>query len=303
MTLIADAGGTKTEWCIVGDGVVVRRIATAGMNPFHQSEEETDNILREQLLPALADVTVDDVYFYGSGCRDERTTGMRDCLRATLVPRLRGNARNNADACIHVYSDVFGAARSLYGDGAGIVCIIGTGSNACLYDGREIAASVPPLGFILGDEGSGAAIGRAFLNAILKRRFGEDLRAAYLHETCQSEEDILRKVYSGQGTARFLASAAPFVLKHIERPELREMVIDSFSDFFRINVLPLCKHAEEKGRDDRMTPVKAVGSIAYFFRAELARAAEDNGLVLAEAVQSPMGGLIRYHLSSAHSQA
>ena len=150
MILIADSGSTKTDWCVVGQGQLVRQIVTKGMNPFFQSEEEIENEIATALIPHLETNVLDAVYFYGAGCVPDKVPMMHNALSTHL------NTKNG----IEVNTDMLAVARGLCGHKPGIACIMGTGSNSCFYDGEKIASNVSPLGFILGDEGSGAVLGK-----------------------------------------------------------------------------------------------------------------------------------------------
>ena len=150
MILIADSGSTKTDWCVVREGRPVRKFETDGTNPFFQAPEQIERTLVSQLLPRLDGRPVRSVFFYGAGCAFEEQTAMiRRVLRSLLDVRR-----------VEVGSDMLAAARALCGRDPGIACILGTGSNSCRWDGQRIAEQVSPLGFILGDEGSGAVLGR-----------------------------------------------------------------------------------------------------------------------------------------------
>ena len=148
MILIADSGSTKTDWCIVFNGTPIKRMGTKGINPFFQSEEEIQQELTHSLLPQLPEGTINSVFFYGAGCTPERAPVLRRAIADSLP--VIGNIKAN--------SDMLAAARGLCGHEAGIACILGTGSNSCFYNGEEIVNNISPLGFILGDEGSGAVL-------------------------------------------------------------------------------------------------------------------------------------------------
>ena len=160
MILIADSGSTKTDWCIVFNGTLIKRIGTKGINPFFQSEEEIQQELTASLLPQLPEGTINSVYFYGAGCTPEKAPVLRRAIADSLP--VIGNIKAN--------SDMLAAARGLCGHEAGIACILGTGSNSCFYNGEEIISNISPLGFILGDEGSGAVLGKLLVGDVLKNQ-------------------------------------------------------------------------------------------------------------------------------------
>ena len=258
MKLIADSGSTKTDWCVVDGGEVVFRTAGHGINPFQQNDAEVENIVDNEFRSSFDGVErIAEIEFYGAGCRD----GVR----------------------VEVCSDVLGAARALFGDREGIACILGTGANSCLYDGRRITANVPPLGYILGDEGSGAVLGRQFINALFKGGLPAAMRDEFLSETGLTLADIINKVYREPLANRFLASTSVFIRNHLENKALRGLVVDNFKSFFKRNVnLYGC----------RDLPVGAVGSIAFYYKSELLEAAEAEGYKVGKVIKSPMEGLV-----------
>lgn len=278
MILIADSGSTKTDWTLCDHGTTVKSIQTQGINPFHQPKEAIVKILHEELIgpAALGNRAIQAVYFYGSGCTADQVIPMQKTLLETLP-----TAKH-----IEVASDLLAAARALCGRKAGIACILGTGANSCLYDGRQITANTPPLGYILGDEGSGAALGKLFLNGIFKGYLPADLKTSYLLETGLSYPEIIRKTYQEPLANRFLASTAHFIYRHIERQELQQLVIKNFVDFFNKNIEPY-QHKYMK--------INCIGSVAFYFKAYLKTAAEQTGHRLGIIAQSPMDGLIAYH--------
>ena len=188
-----------------------------------------------------------------------------------------------------VYSDLLGAARAVCGRREGIACILGTGANSCLYDGERIVQNTPALGYILGDEGSGAVLGRRLLNALYKGRLPQHLREAFEQETSLTMSDVIERVYRQPLANRFLASLSPFVARHLDEPALRNMVIDHFREFLRHNVAPY---------NAPQLPVGFVGSMAFHYQAELREAAHQEGFIMGDVMKSPIDGLLRYHLSN-----
>ena len=284
MFLIADSGSTKTDWCLCNKGAIIQHIQTQGINPYHQSEDAIEEVLREELLPQFkaqsshlnAQSPQPEVIFYGSGCANETA-----CKRVEeAIYKVLGTDH------ITIHSDLFGAARALCGREEGIACVLGTGSNSCLYNGKEIVANIPPLGYILGDEGSSAVLGRRLVGDCLKNQLPETLRNEFLTEYNLTQEIILEKVYRQPLANRFLASLTPFLSKHREVPEIHKLLVESFTDFFVRNV---------KQYRRPWLPIHFVGSIAHAFSAELKEAAESLGMELGTILQSPMEGLIKYH--------
>ena len=299
MILIADSGSTKTAWAVVRESAapagcpVVATLHTQGITPVHQSEADIRAVLEQELLPRLSALPPDvlpppggqgaprlpglRVFFYGSGCTTAHIPMMGHLLGQTL-----------SAGSVEVHSDLMAAARALCGRDGGIACILGTGANSCLYDGRRIVSHTPALGYILGDEGSGAVLGRLFLNGILKDPRLAGLRDRFLAEWRLTTDDITRRVYREPMANRFLASLAPFVRDHLDHPLLRRMVVGNFRQFFRANLEPY-------GRRD--LPAHFVGSVAFHFQEQLAEAARMEGYQLGSIRQSPLDGLVAYHLN------
>ena len=258
---------------------MVKRVSTSGINPYHQDERAIRRILCGELLMQLGDVRPDRVVFYGSGCREEKVPMMASLLK---------NVFDNV-ADVEVNGDLIGAARAVLGVEEGIACILGTGSNSCLYDGHRIVANIPPLGYILGEEGSGAVLGKMFINEMLKN--------SSLHHVCDeffslsrlSESDIIERVYRQPQANKFLASIAPFVHEHLDNAAVRAVVIENFRQFFLKNV-------KRYRRPDLACGF--VGSMAWHFKAELCEAANIEGVSVGRVVKSPMEGLVEYQLAS-----
>ena len=277
MTLIADSGSTKTDWCLARGGEVVARMATQGINPFYQSDEDITRILEDELMSQWPDGVEDahDVFFYGAGVRPEMTARMR---------RLVSEATGAVD--VEVQGDLLGAARALFGKEEGIACILGTGANSGLYDGTCIVQNTPPLGFILGDEGSGAVMGKRFVADLCKGLMPEGLMEEFKDATHQDVADIINAVYRQPLPNRYLAQTTRFIHQHLHVEQVSNLVVDNFHDFFRRNLV------QYRRRD---LPVKVIGSIAFHFQEQLARAAEMEGFTLGGVEQAPMEGLVAFH--------
>lgn len=276
MILIADSGSTKTDWCLVNQGTILQRITTKGMNPFFQTENEMAHEIGHTLIPGLPGTSIESVYFYGAGCIAEKTETVRRALVAHL-PVEKG---------ITVCTDMLGAARSLCGRKAGIACILGTGSNSCFYDGQQITANVSPLGFILGDEGSGACLGKLLVGDLLKNQLSAELKEKFLQQYRLTPAEIIDRVYRKPFSNRFLASLSPFLAENLHCEPLYNLVLNSFKSFIRRNVMQY---------DYRQYPVHFIGSIASHYREVLQEAARDTSLRLGTIAQSPMEGLVAYH--------
>lgn len=276
MILIADSGSTKTDWCIVLNDTLIKRIETKGINPFFQSEEEIRQALTASLLPQLPEGTFNSVHFYGAGCTLEKAPVLRRAIADSLP--VVGN--------IKAHSDMLAAARGLCGHDAGIACIIGTGSNSCFYDGKEIVSNISPLGFILGDEGSGAVLGKLLVGDVLKNQLPPAIKEAFLKEFDLTAPEIIDRVYRQPFPNRFLASLSPFIARHLEEPALRALVYNSFIAFLRRNVMQY---------DYEHFTVHFIGSVAHCYKEILQEAAQETGVRIGKILQSPMEGLIEYH--------
>ena len=280
-SLIADSGSTKTDWALINSGsdASVRRLTTQGINPFHQDASSIRRILTEELLPQLDQVgSIERIRFYGSGVRPEQQSKMENLLSQLFTSATDVQARG----------DLLGAARALYGSETGIACILGTGANSCVYDGHEIVANTPPLGYILGDEGSGAVLGRHFLNALYKGRLEKALRESFEQWAGMTMDQIITRVYRQPLANRWLASLSVYIHSHLDTPSVESLVIDNFRDFIRHNILPY-------GRNE--LPLRAVGSIAFYYQKQLDLAAREEGIRLDMVMRTPIDGLISAELS------
>lgn len=287
ITLIVDSGSTKTSWCFAflpntssADGA--RTITTEGLNPAVMSAEEVEGKIAQALNHCLQSLSisaadVDNVFFYGAGCIAGRAGVVSESISSILV-----------DARIYVADDLLGAARALCGHKAGIACILGTGSNSCLYDGKNIVAHTPALGYVLGDEGSGAVLGRKFLNAVLKQTLPENIRKRFLQESGLDMAEVINRVYRSPAPNRFLASMSKYIHGYLDEKEVRDIVIDNFEDFIRNNILAY---------GDEFRTINVVGSIAYHYKEQLTEAASRNGFQIGKIIKSPIEGLIEYHMS------
>lgn len=276
MILIADSGSTKSHWTLSENATIVRELYTTGINPFYQTEVEIANIVHTNIRSKLPNFQIDAIYFYGAGCSfpDKKDTVLK-ALRISYQ-----------SVRIEINNDLLGSARSLLGKETGIACILGTGSNSCFYNGSQIADNVSPLGFILGDEGSGAVLGKLFIGDLLKRQLPKDLEEIFYAETHITPAEIMNAVYRRPFPNRFLAQFAPFLSAHKMHPHIHRLIVQSFIDFFRRNA---------KQYDTSHYEVNFSGSIAYYFKDELQEAASQCDIRLGLVQQSPMQGLIAYH--------
>lgn len=265
-TIIADSGSTKTEWLVGSE-----RVSTQGINPVHLDDNAILAILNGELLPALTTYSFPftTIRFYGAGIRPEQEERMQRLL-AQLFP--------NATS-IEAKNDMLGAARALCGKQEGLACILGTGANSCLFDGEHIVQNTPPLGYILGDEGSGSVMGRMFLNALYKNRLYNGAQEEFEHIFSLKLADVIERVYRQPMANRWLASLCPYIRGHIAEPTVEDIVVQNFRLFIRYNLTPYhCQHL----------PVNAVGSVAHFFKPQLEKAATTEGYLIGRILRSPL---------------
>lgn len=274
--LVADCGSTKTDWTLSSREYGILEVHTLGINPVRDSQDAIFRVVAEELVPQLpADCQPAEIFFYGAGCMQPYSQTVHNVLQQ-IFPQ----------ASIQVESDLLGAARALCGCRPGIACILGTGANSCLYDGQSITAHVSPLGFILGDEGSGAVLGRTLLGNLLKGIFPQEMRLEFEREYGLTEPDIIDRVYRQPQPNRFLASLVPFINRHRQHPQVHAMLVEAFRQFLSRNVRAY-GHAE--------LPVNFVGGIAFSFGEELAEAARAEGMKIGRILRGPIQEMVAYH--------
>lgn len=276
MILLADGGSTKVDWRLVEGTKEIKQISTKGANPFFRSREDISEEIKKVINPVLNGHTIDSVHFFGAGCASpEKNKIVRDAI-----------ADNIKTSHIEVNSDLVAAAKGLCGTKKGIACILGTGSNSCFYDGEEIVENVSPLGYVLGDEGSGAVLGRLFLGACLKNQLTKGLKEKFLKEFDLTPATILDMVYRQPLANRFLASLSPFLVENIHDKTVYDLVYNAFKDFFIKNVMQY---------DYKNNDVHFTGSVAYYYKDLVRKVGADLNIKVGIISQSPMEGLIRYY--------
>lgn len=273
--LIADSGFTKTDWRVIDDEGGIAQARTAGINPYYQTEEE---MLKEiQNLHNQIPEKMDRIYYYGTGCSSATN---RDKISALL-------SRYYPHAVIDVNHDLLAAARSLCGDQQGIACIIGTGTNSCLYDGKKILDNVPSLGWAIADEGGGTYLGKALVTDYYRKDMPKHLRILFKEEFELTKDGFLTKMYQEPMPGRFLASFAKFIGKHTADPYMYQLVSTGFELFLTKNVMKYEGHKD--------LPIHFTGSVAYYFGNILRDVAMKNGLQIKHITQEPIAGLTLFH--------
>lgn len=276
MKLIADSGATKTQWALVDDTACSAPLVftTGGINPAVM----TENVLESTLTEALSGIrahSVSEVRFYGAGCLPEICPAVENVI-----------AGITGATDVEVASDMLGAARALFGRAPGIAAILGTGSNSCSYDGKNIVANTPPLGYVLGDEGSGARLGIALLNGVLKGYLPRALCRRFADTTGLDKSAVIERVYRRQAANAFLASLVPFIADNIADPSIEGLVRNEFRLFFERNIIS----AYPSG-----LTVGFVGSIAVVFERQLRLTAESLGVEISRIVRHPLPLMIEFH--------
>lgn len=278
MILIADSGSSKTRWCLVDkkSGQVIKEVFTKGLNPYHQTIDSIAYEIEMSLMNEIRQYAIGSVYFYGAGCEFDKKEDVRKAISLSVKC-----------STIEVGSDLVAAARSLLKDESGIACILGTGSNSCYYDGKEIVENITSLGYILDDLGSGSALGKDFMRACFKKHIPKDIVEKFLKQYQLNTEIILDKIYKQPLASRFLASASPFLLENLDVPEIRDIIKNCFRQFFDFNIVKYDNY-----RDAKLT---FTGSIAFYYQNFLEEVANEYGLKISLILQSPMDGLLDYH--------
>ena len=275
--LIADSGSTKCEWCLLNNGKK-KIIYTQGISPYFLSEQQIESLLKKELLPKLKQADIDCVYYYGTGLASKENVRMlKKVLRKVFL-----------HAKIEATEDMTAAARALCGKQKGIACILGTGSNSCYFNGRKIVDGIPGLGYVLGDEGSGAYLGKKVLQYYLYNTFDEELRYRFDAKYVTNRSEILENIYKKPLPNRYLASFTIFLAENRGHYMIENIIEDGLNDFFFQH---LCKY-----RESWKLPIHFVGGVAYGFRDVVRELCGTYEFELGSILQKPMDGLIKFHL-------
>lgn len=274
--LIADSGSTKTAWHLAGPEPI--SFTTPGINPYYQdSQSITAGLENEPVFQKLKGLKISEIHFYGAGCSSlENQNSVKKAL-SVFFP----------DSEIHINHDMLGAARALCGHSPGIACILGTGSNSCLFDGKEIIADLPNLGFWLGDEGSAGHLGKTLVVKWFHKEMPEYLWQKFSQNYGLERNGFLHKIYHEEYPNRFLAGFAPFLSEHISDPWCSELVGQSFALFLSRFVLPY--------RQSDILPVHFLGSVALHFKDILQEEIKKSGLHCGQILSSAIEGLANFH--------
>jgi len=274
--LIADSGATKCEWCLLANGKSTI-IQTQGISPYFMTLEQIVSLLQNEILPKVKKIKVDEIFFYGTGLSNKNNVAVIKNAFKKVFP----------SSYIEVNDDLLAAARALCGKEKGIVCILGTGSNAGYYNGNKIAKNSPGLGYILGDEGSGAYLGKKVIQYYLYKTFDDELMARFEKDFNTNKNEILESVYKKTMANRYLANFTKFLVDNRGNYMIENIIEDGFNDFFYNH---LCKFGESWTQ-----PINFVGSVAFGFRDILKDLCNAYELKLGKVLKKPMTGLINFH--------
>ena len=279
VTLIADSGATKAEWCLLNNGKK-KTLFTQGISPYFLNTDQIAELVSSELATHLKKLTVEHLYYYGTGCSNiENAKSIKHAL-TRVFPQ----------AAVNVNTDLMAAARAVCGHEKGIACILGTGSNSCFYNGKNIVKNSPGIGYVLGDEGSGAYLGKKVLQYYLYDTFDEDLRARFDARFVTTTSEILDNVYKKPLPNRYMASFALFLAENRGHYMIENIIEDGLNDFFFQH---LCKYNEVW-----KFPVHFVGSVASGFKDVLEQLCGSYQFELGKVLKNPMEGLVKYHSSS-----
>lgn len=279
MRLIADSGSTKTDWRLIDEFNNIHQAQTIGLNPYFTSEQEIVEALTTGPLKLFTPDEIEEVHFYGSGCSAE-----------AQIKRMEGAlGQVYSSAKTHVEHDLLGAARALCGNKSGIASILGTGSNSCMYDGKHIVKNVPSLGYLLGDEGSGAYMGKQFISDLLGNTVPDEMKKRFDEKFNLDRDKILENVYMQPLPSRFLAGFCRFLYKCLDLEYTKNLVDDSFSAFIDKQV------SQYEGYQD--IPLHVVGSVGFNFSANLRDVAERRGIEIGQILQAPIAALTLFHIN------
>lgn len=277
MILVADSGSTKTSWCLIAKNEGNIHFSTEGFNPYYVDSEYISNSLLANVPADIDKSKVLEIYYYGAGCNAAKASVVEEALK-NVFPNVQ---------TIFVASDLLAAARSVLGNEKGFVAILGTGTNSCIYADGEIAHQVDSLGFILGDEGSGAYIGKQLLVAYNRGFLPKELSDLFFERFNISPEEVINNIYTKILPNRFSAGFSKFVGENILHPFMDNMVRNCFRDFFR-NIVSYYPNFTDY-------TFNCVGSIAYYYHTQLKDVAAEFNMDMGNITKNPLEGLLKYH--------
>lgn len=278
MQLIADSGSTKCEWCWFTESGTIKKTITTGISPYFLTAQQIQDLLKKELLPKLKDFIPSSIHFYGTGMSASANKQMLKKVLRSVFPK----------SSVDVETDLLGAAKALCGDEKGIACILGTGCNSAYYNGIKVVKNSPGLGFILGDEGSGAYLGKKLVQYYLYDVLDKDLKDAFNETYKTNAAEILDHVYRKEKPNRYLAAFTLFLAKHRGHYMIENIIEDGLNDFFFTHV--------NSYKESASLPIYFTGSVAYGFKDVLKTLCANYDMQLGNVIKQPMKGLIQYHL-------
>lgn len=276
--LIADSGSTKTDWRFIDENREIFSFRSEGYNPYLISGKVLEESLQREVFVQMGNRLPKEIFFYGSGCGTEEKKAVLKNALAGIFP----------GAKIEINNDLLGAARALCGEESGMAAILGTGSNSCCYDGKIIIANRPSLGYVLGDEGSGVALGKELLRKFLYDDLDIQLKENFVKRFNTSRDEVVENIYRKPLPNRYIASFSKFIFQNIEHQQCAEMVIENFRAFFKHHILRYPQAHE--------WPLHVTGSVGFYFSNILRRVAEEQNVRLGRVVEMPISGLVNFHL-------
>lgn len=274
--LIADSGSTKCEWCLINNGKK-KTILTQGISPYFLDTNQIIDLLQKELLPKIKHVEVNQLFFYG--------TGLTNLNNVKMVQQALKKVFSTAK--IEIQNDLLAAARASCGNNKGIACILGTGSNSCYFNGKKIMKNSPGLGYVLGDEGSGAYLGKKVLQYYLYNTFDEDLLNRFNKQFNTNKTEILDAVYKKPLANRYLASFNNFLVENRGHYMIENIIEDGLNDFFFTHLY--------KYKESWTYPINFVGSVAHGYKDVIKELCNYYELELGIILKKPMEGLINFH--------
>jgi len=276
--LIADSGSTKTDWVLVENDKILIKTQTKGFNPYFQTNEEIYTEIKNQLIAQLQDYvnSIKEVFYYGAGCS---SIDKIEIIRKALISSF-------GKSILHINHDLLASARALCGKEKGIACILGTGSNSCLYDGKDVVENIPSVGYMFGDHGSGANIGKIFIQHYFDERLPIQLKHEF-EKAGYNREIILENVYKQAMPSRYLAGVMNFLKNYPQDNFVKQLIKECFINFIDSQV--------SRYTDAHVLKINLVGSIAYYYQEILREVLTEKGFELGKIIKSPIDGLITYH--------
>lgn len=280
MILVADSGSTNTDWAIIEKDKITSTFTTKGFSPYFTKSDEIPTELKKKIPSYIQLEGINEVLFYGSGCS---STQMNNIIHEGLRQFFRFSS-------IKIESDLLAAARALFFKESGIVLILGTGSNTCIYDGSTIIENVPSLGYVLGDEGGGGYLGKLFITNLLYNNIPKEIHEDFRLKYNLTHSDILYKIYKEPNPNRFLASFCDFVLKHNQNSTIDKIIKKSFTDLFLNHITKYESYQNYK--------IRVTGSVGFYFREQLKEVAKDFNIHIDLIERNPIIRLAQYHINN-----